>query len=168
MKPFRGKPEKPERSNGEIQRVSSAPERWTLETVGGPRGPQIAPFSLKRVGVTSACTSPLVGRRDPSGAGLRYISGWRPSGAFGLFPFGPPITRPARPTVSLVARGREPLIRVRPVASACGVFFFWWASGDSCLDSTGPVRLLATVSSDRLRSYARRRRLSFGYFQDPS
>lgn len=41
----------------------------------------------------------------------------------------------------------------RPARRKCLRCNTRWASGDSCLDSIGPVRLLATVSSDRLRIY---------------
>lgn len=41
----------------------------------------------------------------------------------------------------------------RPARRKCLRCYSRWASGDSCLDSIGPVRLLATVSSDRLRIY---------------
>lgn len=71
MKPFRGKPKKPKRSNGEIHRQ----RRWLR--VGG-RCPAV-PFHGSRAGTlpcvdvrrSSSCTSPLVGRRDPLGVGLR-------------------------------------------------------------------------------------------------
>lgn len=119
MKPFRGKPEKPERSNGEIQRVSSAPECWTLETVTdlavrrSLRSRSMC-RSDERVHFSPSRTSRPVGCRPK-------VSGWRPSGAFGLFPFGPPSIPACSPDGIVVARGREPMIRVRPVASACGV-----------------------------------------------
>lgn len=58
-----------------------------------------------------------------------------------------PVSRPARPTVSQW-RGAAILFASGPSQVLADI---WWASGDSCLDSTGPVRLLATVSSDRLR-----------------
>lgn len=82
MKPFRGKPEKPERSNGEIQRVSALASGGRV-TVGVRAG-----RSVCRRLASNACTSPLVGRRDPLGAGLRAAveTGWR----FGV-PLGPAV-----------------------------------------------------------------------------
>ena len=65
MKPFRGKPEKPESSKEEIQRVSlCASAAWQTIVVRDGR-------SLCRRCVTNVCTSPPVGRRDPLGVGLR-------------------------------------------------------------------------------------------------
>lgn len=65
MKPFRGKPKKPERSNGEIQRVS-LPASGVRVTIGNV---PVAPSAAD--GVANVCTSPLVERRDLLGAGLR-------------------------------------------------------------------------------------------------
>lgn len=97
MKPFRGKPEKPERSNGEIQRVSSRPGVLNARDGHGPRSDVIAPFFARCVGVAYACTSPLVGRRDPLGAGLRIgvETEWR----LRAVSVRTPVSRPARPTV---------------------------------------------------------------------
>jgi hypothetical protein len=66
VKPFRGKPEKPERSMGEIQ-----PRRGCPASVGrATGGPRDRPPASRRT-APYACTSPLVGRRDPLGVGLR-------------------------------------------------------------------------------------------------
>lgn len=65
MKPFRGKPEKPESSNEEIQRGS----QWVA-----PFARRLS-FAIFATGVcilsAGACTSPPVGRRDLLGVGLR-------------------------------------------------------------------------------------------------
>lgn len=161
MKPFRGKPEKPERSNGEIQRVSSAPESWTLETVTdlavrrSLRSRSLCRGDV-RVHFSPSRTSRPVGRRPKDRGGDRVA----PSGCFRSDPRLPACP----PDGTVVARGRD-LIRVRPVASACGYLVGVWGlvprlhrtrstAGDGVLGQT-PL-------------YARRRRFSFGYFQDPS
>lgn len=74
MKPFRGKPKKPKRSNGEIHRQ----RRW-LRVGGrcpaGPRGPRAGTLPCVDVRrYSSSCTSPLVERRDPLGVGLRPVA----------------------------------------------------------------------------------------------
>lgn len=145
MKPFRGKPEKPERSNGEIQRVSSAPERWTLETVTDLAVRRsLRPRSLcrgdERVHFSPSRTSRPVGCRPKDRGGDRVA----PSGCFRSDPRLPACS----PDGTAVARGRESKFASGPSQVLADI---WWASGDLCLDSTGPVRLLATVSSDRLR-----------------
>lgn len=111
----------------------------------------------ERVHFSPSRTSRPVGCRSKDRGGDRVA----PSGRFRSDPRLPACS----PDGIVVARGRELKIRVRPVASACGYPVGVWGL---VLDSMGPVRLLVTVSSDRLRLYARRRRFSFGYFQDPS
>lgn len=162
MKPFRGKPEKPERSNGEIQRVSSASECWTLGDGHGLRSDaSLRPRSMCRgdelVHFSPSRTSRPVGCRPKDRGGDRVA----PSGCFRSDPRLPACS----PDGIVVARGRDNLIRVRPVASACGYLVGVWGlvprlhrtrstAGDGVLGQT-PL-------------YARRRRFSFGYFQDPS
>ena len=70
MKPFRGKPEKPKRSNGEIHRQ----RRWLPCGVAMSGASVLWHAAAAVCSASSACTSPLVGRRDPLGAGLR--PGW--------------------------------------------------------------------------------------------
>lgn len=154
MKPFRGKPEKPERSNGEIQRVSrsegAAVERRTA--CAPPRLPR--PVRRERVHFSPSRTSRPV-RCRPEGRGGARAALRRSPFSDPRFPAGPP-------DGTTVARGREHQIRVRPAASADGNP----AVGPGA--DSGPALLLAAVSSDRLRLYAGRRRFSFGYFQGPS
>ena len=66
MKPFRGKPEKPERSKGEIHSRFAVGVRRSCdgERSRFPRLPFFDP-------IANACTFLLVGRRDPLGVGLR-------------------------------------------------------------------------------------------------
>lgn len=68
--------------------------------------------------MANACTSPLVGRRDPLGAGLRIEveTEW---GVFAGLRSDPCLPACASSDGTTVARGRD-LIRVRPVASADG------------------------------------------------
>ena len=70
MKPFRGKPEKPKRSNGEIHRQR---DLYPCDARCLGLRPLCTPL-LRDNWVSSTCTSPLVERRDPLGAGLRR--GW--------------------------------------------------------------------------------------------
>lgn len=71
MKPFRGKPEKPESSKTEIQRVTASPGCDLPATgVESPRPLRRRGRSSSRTGtarVAAVCTSSLVGRRDPLG-----------------------------------------------------------------------------------------------------
>jgi len=72
VKPFRGKPEKPERSNVEIQRAIVKPSDVSPGDGGpSPGKPGTGSSRTGCASVTTACTSPFVGRRDPLGAGLR-------------------------------------------------------------------------------------------------
>lgn len=68
MKPFRGKPEKPERSKGEIHSRLVVGVRRSCDEKHVLRS-----FShlLSIDPVTNACTFLLVGRRDPLSVGLR-------------------------------------------------------------------------------------------------
>lgn len=155
MKPFRGKPEKPERSNGEIHSRLDGEARCQRDG-RSPGRPRLSPH-LKPA---NACTSPPVGRRDPLGAGLRPAveTRWR---TFASRRRDPRCSRPARPTVDRW-RWAATSVRVRPAASA------------PCVSAIGPGadpeprRLFAAVLSDRLSRNADLRRRSFGYFQDPS
>ena len=73
MNPFRGKPEKPERSKGEIH------SRFIMGARRSCDG-DVRAFSASFVvfdPVTNACTFLLVGRRDPLGVGLRIDGGAR-------------------------------------------------------------------------------------------
>ena len=73
MKPFRGKPEKPKRSNGEIHRQHD----WLLCGLTSLFGISVSQRAeLLQYAGLSACTSPLVERRDPLSVGLR--SRWLP------------------------------------------------------------------------------------------
>lgn len=66
MKPFRGKPEKPERSKGEIHSRFVVGVRRSSDGKRS-RFSHLLFFDL----ATNACTFLLVGRRDPLGVGLR-------------------------------------------------------------------------------------------------
>lgn len=71
MKPFRGKPKKPKRSNGEIHRQRHwlrVGRRCLAVPFHGSRAGTLPCVDVRR---SSSCTSPLVGRRDPLGVGLR-------------------------------------------------------------------------------------------------
>lgn len=68
MKPFRGKPEKPESSKGEIQRVAVVARRGRCDEFTS-RVLALAASDPPRY----ACTSLLVGRRDPLGVCLRLV-----------------------------------------------------------------------------------------------
>lgn len=152
MKPFRGKPEKPERSNGKIQ-----PRLCRLGAIAARRYATASPRPRSAVQSQNACTSSRVGRRDPLGAGLRAAGQsvrtvLRSVRARGL------------PAGSLDGRqcGAEPRpVRARPAASSDAIAY------------AGPGADAATARlwprSPRADSvHARRRRYSFGYFQDPS
>ena len=66
MKPFRGKPEKPERSKGEIHSRFAVGVRRSCD--GRRSRFPLLPFFDP---IANACTFLLVGRRDPLGVGLR-------------------------------------------------------------------------------------------------
>lgn len=66
MKPFRGKPEKPERSKGEIHSRFAVGVRRSCDGMRS-RVPHLSFFDP----IANACTFLLVGRRDPLGVGLR-------------------------------------------------------------------------------------------------
>ena len=68
MKPFRGKPEKPERSKGEIH---SRFEAGVGRSCDGRRSR--FPHLRSLDPAANACTFLLVGRRDPLGVGLRLV-----------------------------------------------------------------------------------------------
>jgi hypothetical protein len=67
VKPFRGKPEKPERSKGEIHSRFAVGVRRTCDGRRFVRFPLLPFFEP----IANACTFLLVGRRDPLGVGLR-------------------------------------------------------------------------------------------------
>ena len=156
MKPFRGKPEKPKRSNGEIQR-----QRSRL-----PCGSRCRVASAARHAVaaacpgSTACTSPLVGRRDPLGVG-------------------------PRPVWSTVPRKRGRPSVARPTARRYRMLFTTVSSRIECVRLVGRLVSLGFTDLAPLpgawRAVSRRcprtgseklitgrRRFCFGYFQDPS
>lgn len=153
MKPFRGKPEKPERSKGEIQpRLGRSAPRGRATAGSRPRR------AVRLRPVSNACTSPLVGRRDPLGVGLRSGRADRPDGL-------PSASDPRHPAGSLdgrtmwrwVARLRA---RVRPAASS--------TANSKARTWSGPEPVRLWRRSPRTDPFAGRRRYCFGYFQDPS
>lgn len=168
MKPFRGKPKKPKRSNGEIHRQ----RRWLR--VGG-RCPAV-PFDGSRAGTlpcvdvrpSSSCTSPLVGRRDPLGVGLRPGCGdCRVAGktARGKLPVARPAARrytqryQAAPRARRARRKRAPRSPEvtdpvpSPVLARC------WLSRCHLRQASRPADTRGSTG---------RRRYCFGYSQDPS
>ena len=151
MKPFRGKPEKPESPDGEIQRVSARMRVPFVQTDGRRRrafararvaaaAPHVAPPSDERVHFSSSRTSRPVVRVVGQG------SQWSPCVA------GVPHPVASRtcdvrtwPTPDGRMRGAGPrLARVRPAASAAG-YSTIGLSADH-----GAGRLLAAVLPDRL------------------
>lgn len=165
MKPFRGKPKKPKRSNGEIHRQ----RRWLR--VGGRcsaeplRDPTADTLPCADVRRSSSCTSPLVGRRDPLGVGLRpgcgdcRVAGKTARGK-------PPVARPAarrythgiRPhsrikrgvCASRPSQARATLLGDYTDLAPCPVLARCWSYGTP---STGLLT----------RQYTGRRRYCFGY-----
>lgn len=133
----------------ERSRRSRTSVRRSLRSRSVCRGDERVHFSPSR-------TSRPVGCRPKDRGGDRVA----PSGCFRSDPRLPACP----PDGIVVARGRD-LIRVRPVASACGYL----------VGVRGLVpRLHRTRSTagdgvlGQTPLYARRRRFSFGYFQDPS
>lgn len=109
---------------------------------------------------SSACTSPLVGRRDPLGVGLR--SGWLPV----LSHYVRTEQTPVYPTncPAVLARYRAALWCVGPVASEISVTRI-----AELVPFPGLVSCWSAVFSDWLiQNDTGRRRYCFGYFQDPS
>ena len=132
MKPFRGKPEKPESSNGEIQRVSVGGEAWCCD--GFTCVLALAASGLPRY----ACTSLLVGRRDPLGVYLRPVV--EPVPFIGADPRCP------GGLARRFERGAGPRpVRVRSVESTDG----YLAIGPSA--DSGAARLFATYFSNRVQ-----------------
>ena len=68
MKPFRGKPEKPERLNEKIQRISSSVIDGLCDKILNYLNFAPAVYVLS---LMNACTSSLVKRRDPLNIDLR-------------------------------------------------------------------------------------------------
>ena len=98
--------------------------------------------AVRRRLVANACTSLLVGRRDPLGVGRRPAVEPVAARSRVVRTRGDPTDSPDGMTY-----GAEPrFVRVRPVASAGGNL----AVGPSA--DSGPARLLAAVFLDRLRT----------------
>jgi len=139
VKPFKGKPEKPERSKGEIQRVSEeAPDGRATDD-----SRVVCAFRPCCDPSPNACTSPPVGRRDPLGAGLRpAVESVRTLRRFRANPRCFPGRLARRYT-----DGAGPLlsVSVRPSASAPVVMVIGPGAGPV------PGWLLAVVFSDRPR-----------------
>lgn len=160
MKPFRGKPKKPKRSNGEIHRQ----RRWLR--VGGRcsaeplRDPTADTLPCADVRRSSSCTSPLVGRRDPLGVGLRpgcgdcRVAGKTARGK-------PPVARPAARRYTHGIRPHSLTVCVETVASARHVTRWLRTSLRARYwPAVGRTVLLRQACS---RQYTGRRRYCFGY-----
>lgn len=132
MKPFRGKPEKPERSNGEIQRVS------TLASGGRVTVGQRVDRTFRRRLAANACTSPPSRTSRPVGCRSKGRGGDRVALRRSARTRG---SRPARSTVR-PWRGVAIIIASGP-SQVCDGNPDVGPSADS-----GPAPLMATVSSD--------------------
>lgn len=157
MKPFRGKPEKPERSKGEIQRVpDNRGESVTSDRRRSRAGGSVSvPPAAERVHFSPCRTSRPVGFRSKACGSVRWS--FRSNGAANARPetFYRRYNRGEGPRLTF-ASGRS---QVRTVNPKCGPGA-----------ASGTVRLLAArvLGQTPKILHACRRRYRFGYFQDPS